>query len=137
MERIVRELGGIGDEEAVLVVQIAKSQHALFRLDRGYVVTRSSHGSRRRKGIAPGMPVRGLRVGSRRIGKEEAEIRRSSASWTSAPTSSPSVRFKDHRALRDLRRGSLHQVERATLLHSSKETLATIPRNDHHRLPSH
>jgi uncharacterized tellurite resistance protein B-like protein len=40
MERIVRELGGIGDEEAVLVVQIAKSQHALFGSTDSYVVTR-------------------------------------------------------------------------------------------------
>jgi len=40
MERIVRELGGIGDEEAVLVVQIAKSQHALFGSTESYVVTR-------------------------------------------------------------------------------------------------
>ncbi|HEU4941284.1 MAG TPA: TerB family tellurite resistance protein [Candidatus Eisenbacteria bacterium] len=40
MERIVREHGGIGDEEAVLVVQIAKSQHALFGSTESYVVTR-------------------------------------------------------------------------------------------------
>jgi uncharacterized tellurite resistance protein B-like protein len=40
MERIVRELGGISDEEAVLVVQIAKSQHALFGATESYVVTR-------------------------------------------------------------------------------------------------
>ena len=40
MERIVRELGGIGDEEAVLVVQIAKAQHALFGSTESYVVTR-------------------------------------------------------------------------------------------------
>lgn len=40
MERIVRELGGIEDEEAVLVVQIAKTQHALFGATESYVVTR-------------------------------------------------------------------------------------------------
>src|SRR5262249_11453513 len=32
--------GGIGDDEAVLVVQIAKSQHALFGSTESYVVTR-------------------------------------------------------------------------------------------------
>ena len=40
MERIVRELGAISDEEAVLVVRIAKSQHALFGATESYVVTR-------------------------------------------------------------------------------------------------
>ena len=40
MERIVRELGGISDEESVLVVRIAKTQHALFGSTEGYVVTR-------------------------------------------------------------------------------------------------
>jgi uncharacterized tellurite resistance protein B-like protein len=40
MERIVRERGGLAEEQAVLVVQIAKSQHALFGGTEDYLVTR-------------------------------------------------------------------------------------------------
>jgi uncharacterized tellurite resistance protein B-like protein len=40
MERVVMERGGIAEEHAVLVVQIAKSQHALFGGTEDYLVTR-------------------------------------------------------------------------------------------------
>lgn len=40
MERILVALGGIGADEAVLVVQIAKAQHVLFGSTENYVVTR-------------------------------------------------------------------------------------------------
>ena len=40
MERIVMERGGLAEEQAVLVVQIAKSQHALFGGTEDYLVTR-------------------------------------------------------------------------------------------------
>ena len=40
MERIVKERGGLAEEQAVLVVQIAKSQHALFGGTEDYLVTR-------------------------------------------------------------------------------------------------
>lgn len=40
MERILVALGGIGADEAMLVVQIAKAQHVLFGATENYVVTR-------------------------------------------------------------------------------------------------
>ena len=40
MERILETLGGIGPDEALLVVQIAKAQHVLFGATENYVVTR-------------------------------------------------------------------------------------------------
>ena len=40
MERLLQRLGGVDPEEAVLVVQIAKAQHALFGATESYVVTR-------------------------------------------------------------------------------------------------
>jgi uncharacterized tellurite resistance protein B-like protein len=40
MERIVRGLGGLGEEEAVLVVQIAKAQNRLFGSTENFLVTR-------------------------------------------------------------------------------------------------
>jgi uncharacterized tellurite resistance protein B-like protein len=40
MERILVALGGIGTDEAALVVQIAKAQHVLFGATENYVVTR-------------------------------------------------------------------------------------------------
>jgi uncharacterized tellurite resistance protein B-like protein len=40
MERMVIERGGLAEEQAVLVVQIAKSQHALFGGTEDYLVTR-------------------------------------------------------------------------------------------------
>ncbi len=40
MERIVMERGRLAEEQAVLVVQIAKSQHALFGGTEDYLVTR-------------------------------------------------------------------------------------------------
>jgi len=40
MEQIVRELGHLPEEQAVLVVQIAKSQNRLFGGTEGYLVTR-------------------------------------------------------------------------------------------------
>jgi uncharacterized tellurite resistance protein B-like protein len=40
MERIVMERGGLSEEQAVLVVQIAKSQHTLFGGTEDYLVTR-------------------------------------------------------------------------------------------------
>jgi uncharacterized tellurite resistance protein B-like protein len=40
MERIVRELGGLGEEEAVLVVEIAKAQNRLFGSTENFLVTR-------------------------------------------------------------------------------------------------
>jgi uncharacterized tellurite resistance protein B-like protein len=40
MERIVMERGGLAEEQAILVVQIAKSQHALFGGTEDYLVTR-------------------------------------------------------------------------------------------------
>jgi len=40
MERILQTLGGLEVDEAVLVAQIAKSQHALFGATENYVVTR-------------------------------------------------------------------------------------------------
>ena len=40
MERILVTLGGIGPDEAALVVQIAKAQHVLFGATENYVVTR-------------------------------------------------------------------------------------------------
>lgn len=40
MERILETLGGIGPDEAVLIVQIAKAQHVLFGSTENYVVTR-------------------------------------------------------------------------------------------------
>lgn len=40
MERILVTLGGIGADEAALVVQIAKAQHTLFGATENYVVTR-------------------------------------------------------------------------------------------------
>lgn len=40
MEELVRERGGLPEEQAVLVVQIAKSQNRLFGGTEGYLVTR-------------------------------------------------------------------------------------------------
>lgn len=40
MERLVMERGGLAEEQAILVVQIAKSQHALFGATEDYLVTR-------------------------------------------------------------------------------------------------
>jgi len=40
MERTVMDRGGLGEEQAILVVQIAKSQHALFGGTEDYLVTR-------------------------------------------------------------------------------------------------
>jgi len=40
MERIVRELGGLPEEQAILVVQMAKSQTALFGGTENFLVTR-------------------------------------------------------------------------------------------------
>ncbi|HET9253235.1 MAG TPA: TerB family tellurite resistance protein [Candidatus Eisenbacteria bacterium] len=40
MERILVALGGIAEDEATLVVQIAKTQHVLFGATENYVVTR-------------------------------------------------------------------------------------------------
>jgi uncharacterized tellurite resistance protein B-like protein len=40
MERILQTLGGVGEDEAVLVTQIAKAQHVLFGATESYVVTR-------------------------------------------------------------------------------------------------
>jgi uncharacterized tellurite resistance protein B-like protein len=40
MERTVMERGGLTEEQAILVVQIAKSQHALFGGTEDYLVTR-------------------------------------------------------------------------------------------------
>jgi len=40
MERIVRELGGLHEEEAILVVQMAKTQTLLFGSTENYLVTR-------------------------------------------------------------------------------------------------
>ena len=40
MERIVRELGGLAEEEAILVVQMAKTQTLLFGSTENYLVTR-------------------------------------------------------------------------------------------------
>lgn len=39
MERIVERIGGLPEEQAVLVVQIAKSQHKLFGSTENFVVT--------------------------------------------------------------------------------------------------
>ncbi len=39
MERIVERVGGLPEEQAVLVVQIAKAQHALFGSTENFVVT--------------------------------------------------------------------------------------------------
>jgi uncharacterized tellurite resistance protein B-like protein len=40
MERLVMERGGLVEEQAILVVQIAKSQHAMFGGTEDYLVTR-------------------------------------------------------------------------------------------------
>jgi uncharacterized tellurite resistance protein B-like protein len=40
MERLVMERGGLPEEQAILVVQIAKSQNALFGATEDYLVTR-------------------------------------------------------------------------------------------------
>ncbi|MEK7349104.1 MAG: TerB family tellurite resistance protein [Candidatus Eisenbacteria bacterium] len=40
MERIVRELGGLQEEESILVVQMAKTQTLLFGSTENYLVTR-------------------------------------------------------------------------------------------------
>jgi uncharacterized tellurite resistance protein B-like protein len=40
MERIVREIGGLPEEEAILVVQMAKSHTVLFGSTESYLVTR-------------------------------------------------------------------------------------------------
>jgi uncharacterized tellurite resistance protein B-like protein len=40
MERIVRKLGHLPDEQAILVVQIAKSQNRLFGGTENFIVTR-------------------------------------------------------------------------------------------------
>jgi uncharacterized tellurite resistance protein B-like protein len=40
MERLVREHGGLDEEQAILVVQIAKSQNQLFGATEDYLVTR-------------------------------------------------------------------------------------------------
>ena len=40
MERIIERLGGVPEEQAVLVVEIAKSQNRLFGGTEGYLVTR-------------------------------------------------------------------------------------------------
>jgi len=40
MERAVRELGGLGAEEAILVVQMAKAQHRIFGSTDNFTVTR-------------------------------------------------------------------------------------------------
>ena len=39
MERIVERMGGLPEEQAVLVVQIAKSQHTLFGATENFIVT--------------------------------------------------------------------------------------------------
>lgn len=40
MERIVMDIGGLGEDQAVLVVQIAKTQEALFGSTENFLVTR-------------------------------------------------------------------------------------------------
>jgi uncharacterized tellurite resistance protein B-like protein len=40
MERIVRDVGGLGEEEAILVVQMAKSHTVLFGSTESYSITR-------------------------------------------------------------------------------------------------
>ena len=40
MERILRRLAGLSEDEAILIVRIAKSQHELFGSTESYVVTR-------------------------------------------------------------------------------------------------
>lgn len=40
MEKIVRELGGLSEEQAILVVQLAKSQNMLFGGTENFVVTK-------------------------------------------------------------------------------------------------
>jgi len=40
MERILRRLAGLTDDEAILIVRIAKAQHELFGSTESYVVTR-------------------------------------------------------------------------------------------------
>ena len=107
MERIVRELGGIGDEEAVLVVQIAKSQHALFGSTDSYVVTRefSRFATQEEKEslleclFAVSSSDQGV------SGEEEAEIRKivGELDLSHADFIAVRSRFKDHiAALRDL-----------------------------------
>jgi uncharacterized tellurite resistance protein B-like protein len=51
MERIVRELGHLPEEQAILVVQIAKSQNRLFGGTENFIVTRDfrDHASREQK----------------------------------------------------------------------------------------
>ncbi|MCY4189599.1 MAG: TerB family tellurite resistance protein, partial [Bryobacterales bacterium] len=39
MERIVERIGGLSEEQAALVVQIAKAQHKLFGATENFVVT--------------------------------------------------------------------------------------------------
>jgi uncharacterized tellurite resistance protein B-like protein len=40
MERVVRELGGLNEEESILVAQMAKAQHRLFGSTDNFTVTR-------------------------------------------------------------------------------------------------
>lgn len=40
MERVVRKLGGLNEEESILVVQMAKAQHRLFGSTDSFTVTR-------------------------------------------------------------------------------------------------
>ena len=49
MERIVRELGGLEEAEAILVVQMAKSQGVLFGSTDDYLVTRDFYRSATRE----------------------------------------------------------------------------------------
>jgi uncharacterized tellurite resistance protein B-like protein len=52
MERMVTERGGLTEEQAILVVQIAKSQHALFGGTEDYLVTREFASTATREKLA-------------------------------------------------------------------------------------
>ncbi len=78
MERIVRALGGLEEEEAILVVQIAKAQHRLFGSTDSYVVTREfSRTSTREQKTALLECLFAVSAADQTVsGAEESEIRR-------------------------------------------------------------
>ena len=96
MERIVMERGGLAEEQAILVVQIAKSQHAIFGGTEDYLVTREFAADRHARAEAGAARLLHRRRGGRsgRVGprgrRRARDRQRSSASRM--PTSSRRAR---------------------------------------------
>ena len=78
MERLVMERGGLPEEQAIIAVQIAKSQNVLFGGTEGYLVTRefASSATREQK-LALLECCFAVSAADREVsGTEDAEIRR-------------------------------------------------------------